>query len=48
MMQFGLSLWMFLMGSGGSGGIPAGIQLTNDSGSSNLTSDDGLSNLVTP
>ena len=47
-LQFGISLWMFLMGSGGGGGFPPGEHLTNDDGSANLTNDDGSANSVTP
>ncbi len=46
-LQYGVSLWMFLMGSGGGHGPPSGAQLTDDAGTSNLTDDAGTSNLVT-
>jgi len=46
-LQYGVSLWMFLMGSNGGGRLPSGLQLTDDAGTSNLTDDAGTSNLVT-
>jgi hypothetical protein len=46
-LQFGVSLWMFLMGSGGGHGPPSGELLTDDAGTNFLTDDAGTSNLTT-
>jgi len=46
MIQFGISLWYYLLGRNSNGVAPSGTLLTNDVGVQ-LTADDGVTNLTT-